>query len=189
MFYKTSGFCVSWSVVKRSIISIKAQHRVPHIPWGAILLSSCQNNNKICSLALLGDSKVATPPPNWRTLSQQWVLIADSTEVQTVCFFFPWLPNCPIKVCLVLTWCWPDTSWCCAHTKFSSYYKHFGHVMYTRRHIMPLKCLLHTRCVHNRTSILVWASTILFSKWWIEPRAYKKKKEEAESTNKDPLLI
>jgi hypothetical protein len=69
---------------------------------------------------------------SWRTLNQQWVLLANNTKVRSAWVFFSL--NCPIAQILKCIGWWLDTYWCCPHTNFVSYCTHFGCVMDTRRH-------------------------------------------------------
>ncbi len=79
----------------------------------------------VCTLPIYDDQ---------RTLNQQWVLIAE----QHCLLPFPWLPNCPTKMCLVMT----------------------RHILVLQRHkICVLLCTLKVSI--TRSKICVWI--ILFS--------------------------
>jgi len=68
MFYKTSGFCVSCSVVKRSMISTKAQHSTGFLIFleGLFFSPPAKATTKSAVLLCWGTQKLLPPPTGGR---------------------------------------------------------------------------------------------------------------------------
>lgn len=60
---------------------------------GDLVVSLWQSEPTITSTSTIG---------SWKTLNQLWVLIGGSTKVVCASSFFPTLPNCLSKICLVM---------------------------------------------------------------------------------------